>query len=138
MAKLKANTRVRKENFRRQYDFFQAYSQFFSCPQQLPASATPWLAFPVLIKDDAPFSRTQFQIYLEQRNIQTRVVFTGNILRQPMCKGITKKEIDSGYANADNVMKNGILLPLHHAMTDGMFDRLHSTIEEFLHEFILL
>ena len=49
-----------------------------------------WLAFPILIKDDAPFSRREFQIYLEERDIQTRVVFTGNITRQPMCSNIKK------------------------------------------------
>ena len=56
-----------------------------------PNANTAWLAFPILIKKDAPFSRKEFQIYLEKRNIQTRVVFTGNILRQPMCKNIDKK-----------------------------------------------
>ena len=37
------------------------------------------------------------QFYLEKQNIQTRVVFTGNIIRQPMCKGIKFKAIDGGY-----------------------------------------
>ena len=37
-----------------------------------------------------------------------------------------------GYPNADAIMERGVLLPLHHAMTENMFRRLHSTIEEFI------
>ena len=94
--------------------------------------ATAWLALPILITKEAPFTRKQFQIYLEERNIQTRVVFTGNILRQPMCKGIEKKVTSAGLKNADEVMERGVLLPLHHGMTNEMFRRLHSCIESFI------
>ena len=87
---------------------------------------------PILIKKDAPFTRRQFQIYLEERNIQTRVVFTGNVLRQPMCKGINKKTRKEGYPHADSIMERGVLLPLHHAMTKDMFERLHNCIDEFI------
>ena len=54
-----------------------------------------------------------------------------NILRQPMCKG-KKRVSNNGLKNSDNIMKNGVLLPLHHGMTKDMFERLHSTINEFL------
>ena len=62
-------------------------------------------------------------------------MFTGNVLRQPMCKDILKKVSIKGYPNADRVMKSGVLLPLHHGMTDSMFDRLHQTIQEFLNKY---
>ena len=78
----------------------------------------------------------QFQIYLENREIQTRVCFTGNILRQPMTRGITKVVRDEGYPNADAIMERGVLLPVHHGMTDEMFDRLHNTIDEFIAEHV--
>ena len=42
------------------------------------------------------------------------------------------KVLDQGYPNADAVMERGVLLPLHHGLTDSMFDRLHKTIDEFL------
>jgi len=93
------------------------------------------LAFPILIKEDAPFTRKEFQIFLEKRNIQTRVVFTGNILRQPMCQNISKKILEEGYPNADRVMAKGVLLPLHHGMTEAMFIRLHATIHEFIEQY---
>tara|TARA_A100001015_G_C14851032_1_gene656470 strand:- start:119 stop:499 length:381 start_codon:yes stop_codon:yes gene_type:complete len=93
---------------------------------------TTWLAFPILIKKEAPFSRKEFQIYLEERKIQTRVVFTGNINRQPMCKNIKKVVQESGYPNADAVMERGVLLPLHHGLTDQMFNRFHKVIDDFI------
>ena len=132
LKKLDKNIKMRKENFQRQCNFFKGYPEYFEVPEETKGSDTAWLAFPILIKETDLFSRKEFQIYLEERNIQTRVVFTGNILRQPMCKDIKKVVCDKGYANADRVMRQGVLLPLHHGLTDQMFDRLHRTIEEFI------
>ena len=132
LGKLKENIATRQDNFARQCAFFTKHSEFFSNPIELHGCNTAWLAFPILIKKTAPFSRKDFQIFLENRNIQTRVVFTGNILRQPMCKNINKRVLPEGYPNADNIMERGVLLPLHHGLTEDMFTRLHQTIEEFL------
>jgi CDP-6-deoxy-D-xylo-4-hexulose-3-dehydrase len=135
LEKLSNNILVRQKNFKRQCEFFSKYPAYFLNPLETTETQTAWLAFPLLIKDDAPFTRKQMQIYLENRNIQTRVVFTGNILRQPMCKNISCRTDEAGYPNADKVMKSGILLPLHHGLTDEMFKRLHYTIEQFLDQF---
>ena len=83
---LKKNIQIRKSNFKKQYKFFNKYKNYFTNPEEIKNSSTAWLAYPILINKNAPFSRKDFQIYLEKRNIQTRVVFTGNILRQPMMK----------------------------------------------------
>ena len=53
-----------------------------------------------------------------------------------MTRGITKVVRDEGYPNADAIMERGVLLPVHHGMTDEMFDRLHNTIDEFIAEHI--
>lgn len=135
LKKLENNIEIRKRNFNLQCSFFNKYSEFFSVPKEEKDISTAWLALPILINKKAPFSRKDFQIYLEERNIQTRVVFTGNILRQPMCKGIKKKVTLCGLKNADEVMERGVLLPLHHGMTNEMFNRLHLTIESFLKRF---
>ena len=132
LAKLDQNIKTRQENFNRQCAFFDKHSEFFSNPIESSDFSTAWLAFPILINESAPFSRKEFQIYLEERSIQTRVVFTGNILRQPMCADINKRVLDEGYPNADAVMRRGVLLPLHHGLTEEMFARLHLTIEEFI------
>jgi len=132
LKKLQQNILTRKNNFKRQCDYFNQYKQYFSNPLETDNINTAWLAFPILINENSPFSRKEFQIYLEKRNIQTRVVFTGNIIRQPMMKGKKYKTTDQGYPNADAVMERGVLLPLHHGLTDQMFKRLHKTIDEFI------
>ena len=135
LEKLNQNISIRQANFKRQCNFFKQYPKYFTNPEETTGSNTAWLAFPLLINKEAPFKRKDFQIFLEKRNIQTRVVFTGNVLRQPMCKDISKKVSVKGYPNADRVMESGVLLPLHHGMTDSMFDRLHQTIQEFLNKY---
>jgi CDP-4-dehydro-6-deoxyglucose reductase, E1 len=136
LKKLPANIQTRQDNFKRQCDFFNKYDQFFDVPFETYGSNTAWLAFPLLIKKESPFSRRQFQIYLEERNIQTRVVFTGNILKQPMCKNIEKRVNTNGYPNSDAVMERGVLLPIHHGLTEAMFQRFHATITEFVTDFL--
>ena len=132
LKKLRSNIKVRRQNFDRQCNFFVKHKQYFSNPIETKNVDTAWLPFPILINKNAPFTRKEFQIYLEKRKIQTRVVFTGNIIRQPMMRETEYKVLDQGYPNADAVMERGVLLPLHHGLTDSMFDRLHKTIDEFL------
>ena len=129
---LKNNIETRQLNFKRQCKFFDKYKNYFQNPIELKGTNTAWLAFPILINDDAPFSRKEFQIFLEEKDIQTRVVFSGNVTRQPMAKEFIHKISSLGLEKADKIMKNGVLLPVHHGMSDEMFDRLHSTIEEFI------
>ena len=133
--KLDQNIATRQDNFARQCRFFEKHANYFSNPKETRGCDTAWLAFPILIKDDAPFTRKEFQIFLEKRNIQTRVVFTGNILRQPMCKDIAKRTVSEGYPNSDRVMERGVLLPLHHGLTESMFIRFQNTVDEFVRQF---
>lgn len=132
LKKLQQNIETRQNNFKRQQEFFKNFPDFFVNPEEKKDSSTAWLAYPIIIKENNFFTRRDFQIYLEERKIQTRVVFTGNVLRQPMCKNIKKIEDESGFANSDRVMKHGVLLPVHHGLTDAMFTRLHETIEGFI------
>ena len=134
LEKLQDNIETRQNNFQRQCNFFGKHEKYFSNPEETYGCNTAWLAFPILIKKDAPFSRKEFQIYLEERNIQTRVVFTGNINRQPMCKNIKKVVMDNGYPNSDAVMERGVLLPLHHGLTESMFVRFHDAVDQFINE----
>ena len=72
------------------------------------------------------------QIFLEKKNIQTRVVFTGNIIRQPGFRNIKMKKNKDGYPEADKVMKNGILLACHHGLSKKMIKHIHKSIDEFI------
>src|SRR3546814_8208817 len=57
--KLDRNIAAREHNFKRQLDFFSRYEEWFILPRQMPASRTGWLAFPLTIRPDAPFTRTR-------------------------------------------------------------------------------
>lgn len=133
--KLDHNISERERNFAEMVEFFKQYEQWFILPKQLPNSRTGWLALALTIRDDAPFKRPEMQIFLEKRNIQTRTVFTGNILRQPGFKNVARKESADGYAHADHVMRGGMLLACHHGLTRPMLDHVKEQVTEFLSQF---
>lgn len=128
---LQKNIELRAQWFSKQYQFFTRYSEFFILPRQLTDLRTGWLAFPLIVKPSAPFNRTDLQVFFEKRNIQTRTVFTGNILRQPGFRDIHCKKV-AQYPNADNVMRGGILLACHHGLTQEMLDHIHTSFKAFL------
>ena len=133
--KLQENINTRIQNFNIQFDFFKKYEDWFILPKQTPNSVTGWLAFPLTIREDTPFTRRDMQTFLEQRNIQTRVVFTGNITRQPGFKAIAKHMTKEGYPQADKVMQGGVLLACHHGLTPEMLAHVHTSFEEFARQY---
>lgn len=133
--KLDRNITAREENFAEMVDFFRQWEHWFVLPKQLPNSRTGWLALALTIRDDAPFKRPEMQIFLEKRNIQTRTVFTGNILRQPGFKNVACKKSAAGYPEADKVMRGGILLACHHGLTQAMKDHVKEQVTAFLSQF---
>lgn len=135
LAKLNKNIALREDAYQKNMAFFKQYEEWFILPKQLPNSRTGWLAFPLTIKEGAPFSRTEMQIFLEKRNIQTRTIFTGNILRQPGFKNIPCKKSPNGYPNTDQVMRGGILIACHHGLTQEMIDHIHESFTVFAKQF---
>ena len=129
---LRKNISIRQENFKKQHEFFAKHSKYFINPIETKNTSTAWLAYPIQLKEDISFTRKQFQVFLEKRNIQTRVVFTGNVNRQPGFRQINKRVSPDGYPNADYVMKYGVLLPVHHGLNNEMFDKIHKTIDSFI------
>ena len=117
LKKLNENIKIRNRNFTKLISFFKKYVNLFELPESYDKVKTPWLAFPLVIKKNKIFNRKNLQIYLEKNNIQTRTIFTGNILKQPVMKNrIYKKHKNCDHV-ANNVMKNGILIGCHHGMT---------------------
>lgn len=131
LGKLDNNIRVREESFDAHRAFFARYEDWFILPEQLPGSRTGWLAFPLTLRPGAPFTRRQMQIFLETADIQTRPVFTGNILRQPAMKDVEYRADPAGYPVADAVMRGGILLACHHGLTQAHIDYMHGKFDEF-------
>ena len=133
--KLSKNMELRNKHFNSHINFLSKYDNYFSLPIQNPKAYTCWLAFPMVVKKDAPFNRTDMQIFLEKRNIQTRVVFTWNILRQPMMKNVECVGEADDFVNADRVMKQGILLACHHGLNDEMINHLYQSIDLFIEQY---
>ena len=131
---LENNIETRKRNYQTQTNFFKKHEEFFTLPEETKGARTGWLAFPVIVKESAPFKRKDFQIFLEKRNVQTRVVFTGNITRQPGFKNLEMRK-PKELTNADNIMRGGTLLACHHGLNGEMFEHMHSTISEFISKF---
>jgi CDP-4-dehydro-6-deoxyglucose reductase, E1 len=133
--KLANNINCRQDYFQQQLNFFNQFSDWFVLPRQQPNSVSGWLAYPMIVRDAAPFNRRELQIYLEKCGIQTRTVLTGNILRQPGFANISHKATAAGYACADYVTRGGILLGCHHGMTADMLAHIHESFANFIEKF---
>lgn len=131
LKKLSENTFRRREVFNEHTKFLSEYTNWLSLPKQTESSETGWLAYPLVINMKAPFSRRDLQIFLENRNIQTRVVFTGNILRQPGFKSIKCVGKADDFVVADQVMKGGMLLACHHGLNQEHLDHIHNSLKLF-------
>ncbi len=135
LKKLKKNIKSRIKNFEKLYNFFKKHSKYFYLPTQIPKIKTGWLAYPVIIKESSGIKRREMQIYLEKRGIQTRTIFTGNILRQPIMKNKKFKRIKNCSANSDYIMKNGILIGCHQGLKNTEIEYIFKNILSFLKTF---
>ncbi len=134
LAKLQANIDTRIANYNQMRSFFEKYEEFFILPKQLPDSRTGWLAFAVTLRDNMPFIRRDLQIFLEKRNIMTRTVFTGNILRQPGFKNIACKRVDD-YPEADRVMRGGMLMACHQGLNQEQIAHVMESVDAFMAQY---
>tara|TARA_B110000037_G_C17116204_1_gene503854 strand:- start:393 stop:1586 length:1194 start_codon:yes stop_codon:yes gene_type:complete len=130
--KLKNNISIRNKNFDYLKSFFGKYDKYFNLPEQYPGIKTPWLAFPLVIKKNKKFNRRKMQIFFEKNNIQTRTIFTGNILKQPVMKNKVYGKTKNCGIVADDVMKNGILLGCHHGMKSNELKYMCDTFKKLI------
>lgn len=133
--KLDANAKARVVNFNRLTEFFKKYEEFFILPKQRGDVETMWLAFPLIIKDSAPFSRRDFAIFLESNGIQTRPLFTGNALRQPAYKNLKSRRMGS-YPVADLVMRGSLVVGVHHGLSSEQIKYIEDKSNEFLNQYL--
>lgn len=132
--KLNQFKKIRNENFNQLKEFFSDFD-YFVLPKQLPFVQTSWLAFPLTIQSNAPFTRLEIVKHLEKNQIQTRPIFTGNVLRQPAFKNIDHKNLESKFPNADYIMKNSFLIGCNHGLTFAHIEKIKQTFKEFLEKF---
>ena len=138
LKKLKKNLKKRNVNFELLKNFFSKLSKYFKLPEQYKGVKTAWLAFPLVIKKNSKFSRKDLQIYLEKNNIQTRTIFTGNILKQPIVKNRKYKKLKNSEKNSNDVMKNGILIGCHQGMRIEEINYIFKTFNKFLNKLVKL
>jgi CDP-6-deoxy-D-xylo-4-hexulose-3-dehydrase len=94
---------------------------------------TNFLAYPIIIKENNFFTRKKLQIFLEKNNIQTRPIFSGNILRHPAFKHlISKRNNVNKFLNSDYVMKYGLLIGCHHGLSLDDIDYIHNKVLKFI------
>jgi len=136
LKKLNDNIEMRENNYQRLYTWFEKFSKWFQLPVQAADTRTGWLAFPLLVRDNAPFSRREMQVYLEKHGIQTRTIFTGNILRQPGFCNIKHVKGAESFPVADGVMRGGLLIGCHHGLTKKMINYIENTVDKFLNQYL--
>jgi len=131
LKKIKKNISIRIKNFKYLSNFFKKYIDLFSLPKQNKNIKTGWLAFPLIIKNKK-IKRQDLQIFLEKKNIQTRTIFTGNILRQPAMKKKKYFKHKKSEIVSDDVMKNGILIGCHSGLTKKNLEYICKSFNLFL------
>jgi CDP-6-deoxy-D-xylo-4-hexulose-3-dehydrase len=134
LRKLPLNLARRQRNFDLLSAFFGTYPDVFVLPRQTDELETGWHMFPVLIRPESGIRRAEFQEHMEGHGVDTRMVWTGNVTRQPAFANVPHRVPDGGLANADRVMEQGLILPLNHGLDDDDIEYLCVTAGRFLEE----
>ena len=124
--------KIRSLNFKKHLKFFSSFSQYFITPKMLNGVKTNYLSFPIIIKKNKYFTRNQLQKFLERENIQTRPIFSGNILRHPAFKSLKKYNNILDFKMSDYIMENGMLVGIHHGLTVSDLKYVHEKIKKFI------
>lgn len=132
LGKFRRFRNLRKKHFKAHQKFFQKYKKYFDLPKENPNADTCWLAYPLLVKESAPFTRRELVIFLEENGIQTRPLFTGNVLRQPAFKKLISHQKAQHFPVADKVMKGSLVIGCHHGMDKEQLDYVHNRFDEFI------
>lgn len=134
MKKLPGFIAKRRENYCHLYEFFQQYGEFIDLPVIHPKAEPSHFGFPMLVKDDAPFTRNEFAGYLEDNRIGTRNMFAGNILRQP---GYTKidKRVVGGTDISDRFMRNCFWIGVYPGIDDQRISYVKDMVSQFMRKY---
>ena len=133
LKKFNSFSKIRVRNFNLHKKFFKKFNNFFISPRVDKKINTNFLAYPIIIKKNKKFDRKTLQIYLEKKNIQTRPIFSGNILRHPAFKNlISSRNKLNEFVNSDYIMKNGILIGCHQGLSIKNMKYIHDIIYKFI------
>ena len=121
---------ARKKNFAELYEYLKQYQQYLILSKWLDGAEPSWFGFLISVREGAPFKRAEFVEFLESRKIGTRMLFGGNLLRQPAYIGIKCRKVGS-LKNADFVMNNTFWIGVHPGIDRERIEYLKTTIGEF-------
>jgi len=121
---------ARKKNFKFLYEAFANIPDFI-LPQATPHSDPSWFGFPITLKDESPINREELLRHLDSRLIGTRLMFAGNILRQPGYRDIPRRVVGN-LENADRIMRRSFWLGVYPGLTKPMLEYVAENILEFI------
>ncbi len=128
MDRLPEFVEARKRNFRHLRDRLRKVEEFLILPEPTPNSDPSWFGFPVTVRQDAGVSRVDLLNYLDQNKIGTRLLFAGNLIRQPYFKG-RRYRVAGELPNTDTVMNDTFWLGIYPGLTEQMLDYVGGHLE---------
>jgi len=131
IAKLAEFIQIRKRNWKILKDGLDTLTDFFIMPESTPKSDPSWFGFPISVRSDAPFDRKDFIDFLEGRKISTRLLFAGNLARQPAYLDLHCRTVGD-LSNSDFVMKNTLWLGVYPGLTVNMMNYVVESVYEFV------
>jgi len=121
----------RKANFQALREGLADMEELFILPQATPGSDPSWFGFPIAVRPGGPLTRNAVIHQLEERKIATRLLFAGNLTRQPAYQNVHYR-IAGSLENTDFVMNNvfwiGVYPGIHHDMLDHVLGAFHSLV----------
>jgi CDP-4-dehydro-6-deoxyglucose reductase, E1 len=130
LKKLPGFIKARKNNFLFLKKHLQGYGKYLILPEPTKGAEPSWFGFPILVKEGAPFNRGQLVDYLEDHKIATRMLFGGNLTKQPAYSGI-KSRIPAGLGNTDLVMHNLFWIGVYPGINPAMLAYIKDTVKGF-------
>lgn len=127
LKKLPCFIQKRRHNFAYLKAALKDLEEFLILPEATPNSNPSWFGFVITVREDAPLSRNAVVKYLEDRNIRTRLLFGGNILKQPAYRDMECRVVGE-MKNTDRIMNQTFWVGLYPALTHGMLDYVADTL----------
>ena len=122
---------ARKKNFQFLKNRLSSCEEYLQLPVATLGSDPSWFGFPITVKENSPVSRLDLTTYLDQNKIGTRLLFAGNLTRQPYMNGIEFR-ISGELINTDNVMNHTFWIGVQPALTEEMLEFVANKIEAYL------
>jgi len=123
-------TAARKRNFDVLHQALVRYEEHFILPVCDARADPSWFAFPLTVRDDAPFTRNDVVRWLEEGQIETRLIMAGNILRQPGFTGIAHRAVGD-LAHTDQVMRGGFFVGIYPGLDEVQLAYVIERFEAF-------